>query len=62
MTSWQKALALALGLPSTILGVFFFFQEVVKAGYISQGGAQLILILVVVVMLAKMIHISWRKK
>lgn len=62
MTSWQKALALALGLPSTILGVFFFFQEVVKAGYISQGTAQLILILVVVVMLAKMIQISWRKK
>lgn len=62
MTSWQKALALALGLPSTILGVFFFFQEVVKAGYISQGVAQLILILVVVVMLAKMIQISWRKK
>lgn len=62
MTSWKKALALALGLPSTILGTFLFFQEVVKAGYITQGMAQLILISVVVVILIKMIQVTWKKK
>jgi hypothetical protein len=62
MNSWQKALALALGLPSTILGIFFGFQEVVKAGLISQGWAQIILIVSVVVILIKMIQVSWKKK
>jgi hypothetical protein len=62
MTSWKKALALALGLPSTILGVFFAFQELVKVGLISQGGAQGFLIAIVVVMLIKMIQVSWKKK
>lgn len=62
MTSWKKALALALGLPSTIIGVFFLFQEVVKLGYISQGMAQVILIAVVCVILIKMIQVSWKKK
>lgn len=62
MTSWKKALALALGLPSTIIGVFFFFQEMVKLGYISQGVAQVILIAVVVSILIKMIMVSWKKK
>jgi hypothetical protein len=62
MKSWQKALALALGLPSTILGVFFVFQELVKNGVIGQGLAQLVLILVVVVILIKMILVSWKKK
>lgn len=62
MNSWQKALALALGLPSTILGIFFGFQEVVKAGLISQGWAQFILILSVIVILIKMIQVSWKKK
>jgi hypothetical protein len=62
MTSWKKALAIALGLPSTILGVFFAFQELVKAGLVSQGLAQGFLIAVVVVMLMKMIQVSWKKK
>ena len=62
MTSWQKALALALGLPSTIIGVFFAFQALVVNGIISQGVAQLLLILIVVVILIKMIRVSWKKK
>lgn len=62
MSSWQKALAIALGIPSTILGVFFAFQQLVKAGYISQGVAQGVLVAVVVVMLIKMIQVSWKKK
>lgn len=62
MKSWQKALALALGLPSTILGVFFAFQELVKKGIVTQGQAQIILILVVVTILIKMILVSWKKK
>ena len=62
MKSWQKALALALGLPSTILGIFFVFQELVKLGYVTQGQAQLVLILAVVVILIKMIQVSWKKK
>jgi hypothetical protein len=62
MKSWQKALALALGLPSTIIGVFFGFQELVKAGIISQGWAQVILISVVTLILIKMIMVSWKKK
>jgi hypothetical protein len=62
MTSWKKALALALGLPSTIIGVFFVFQEFVARGVISQGWAQLILILVVSSILLKMILITWKKK
>lgn len=62
MTSWKKALALALGLPSTILGVFFLFQEIVKLGYVSQGVAQAVLIGVVVIILLKMIQVSWKRK
>lgn len=62
MKSWQKALALALGLPSTIIGVFFGFQELVKVGVISQGWAQIILISVVTIILIKMIMVSWKKK
>jgi hypothetical protein len=62
MTSWKKALAIALGLPSTILGVFLGFQELVKVGLISQGVAQGFLIAVVVLMLIKMIQVSWKKK
>jgi hypothetical protein len=62
MKSWQKALALALGLPSTIIGVFFGFQELVKVGVISQGWAQVILISVVTLILIKMIMVSWKKK
>jgi hypothetical protein len=62
MKSWQKALALALGLPSTIIGVFFGFQELVKVGVISQGWAQIILISVVTLILIKMIMVSWKKK
>jgi hypothetical protein len=62
MTSWKKALALALGLPSTIIGVFLLFQEIVKMGYISQGTAQVILIAIVCVILIKMIQVSWKKK
>lgn len=62
MTSWKKALALALGLPSTIIGVFFLFQELVALGYISQGVAQGVLIAVVVSILIKMIMVSWKKK
>lgn len=62
MKSWQKALALALGLPSTILGVFFGFQAIVNAGYISQEWAQGILIASVVLILIKMIQVTWKKK
>lgn len=62
MNSWQKALALALGLPSTIIGVFFGFQALVEAGVISQGVAQLVLLLVVGLILVKMIQVSWKKK
>jgi len=62
MSSWKKALAIALGLPSTIIGVFFGFQELVKAGIITQGFAQGFLIIVVVLMLIKMIQVSWKKK
>ena len=62
MTSWKKALALALGLPSTIIGVFFLFQELVKSGYVSQGAAQGILVAVVCLILIKMIMVSWKKK
>jgi len=62
MTSWKKVLALAMGLPSTILGIFFLFQELVKAGIVTQGFAQGLLIAVVVSILVRMILISWKKK
>jgi uncharacterized membrane protein (UPF0136 family) len=62
MNSWKKALALALGLPSTIIGVFFGFQELVKAGLISQYTAQGVLVAIVVSILIKMIQVSWKKK
>lgn len=62
MTSWKKALALALGLPSTIIGVFLVFQELVKTGFITQGVAQGVLLAVVTLILIKMIMVSWKKK
>ncbi len=62
MTSWKKALALALGLPSTILGAFFMFQLLVEKGVMTSGWAQVLLIAIVVVILLKMIQVSWKKK
>jgi hypothetical protein len=62
MGSWKKALAIALGLPSTILGVFLFFQELVRNKVVTQGAAQIVLISIVIVMLIKMIQVSWKKK
>ncbi|HXH74489.1 MAG TPA: hypothetical protein VNJ08_05965 [Bacteriovoracaceae bacterium] len=62
MNDWKKALALALGLPSTIIGIFFAFQELVKRDIVSQGVAQLILIAAVVLILFKMIMVTWKKK
>ncbi len=62
MSDWKKALGIALGLPSTILGVFLGFQELVKARIVSQEFAQSFLILTVVLMLLKMIQVSWKKK
>jgi hypothetical protein len=62
LNSWQKALALALGLPSTIIALFFLTQQMVDLGYISQGWAQIILLLVVCSILIKMIMVSWKKK
>lgn len=62
MKSWQKALALALGLPSTILGIFFLFQELVNMKVVTQGQAQAVLIAVVLVILIKMIQVTWKKK
>jgi len=61
MTSWKKALALALGLPSTILGTFFLMQELVSLGYISSGISQIVLISIVVSILIKMVMVSWKK-
>jgi hypothetical protein len=62
MSSWQKALGIALGIPSTILGVFFGFQALVERQIISQGAAQGFLVTIVVLMLIKMIQVSWKKK
>lgn len=62
MKSWQKALALALGLPSTIISIFLVFQELVERGVISQGVAITILVLAISSMLFKMIQVTWKKK
>ena len=61
MTSWKKALAIALGLPSTILGLFFLAHELVKSQILTMEIAQTLIIVVVVLMLIKMIRVSWKK-
>jgi hypothetical protein len=62
LNSWQKALALALGLPSTIIALFFITQQLVEMGIVTQGWAQIILLAVVCSILIKMIMVSWKKK
>lgn len=62
MKSWQKALALALGLPSTIIGIFLVFQQLVEKGVISQTVATVILVLSICSILFKMIQVTWKKK
>ncbi len=62
MDSWKKALLLAMGLPSTIIGFFILLQSLVKTKIITQEIAQSILILIVVLILIKMIRVSWKKK
>jgi hypothetical protein len=62
MKSWQKALALALGLPSTIIGIFLVFQQLVEKGLISQTVATIILVLSICSILFKMIQVTWKKK
>lgn len=61
MTSWKKALAIALGLPSTILGLFILTQKLVEHDVLSQGMAQLLIIVIVLLMLLKMIKVTWKK-
>jgi hypothetical protein len=62
MNSWQKALAIALGIPSTILGIFFGAQKLVSLQIVTQLQAQAALIIVVLGMLIKMIMVSWKRK
>jgi hypothetical protein len=47
-SKYIKVLALALGLPSTILGVFILGQELVKNKVISETTAFTILLVIVV--------------
>jgi len=47
-SKYIKVLALALGLPSTILGVFLLGQELVKNKVLSESTAFLILLVIVV--------------
>jgi hypothetical protein len=62
MKSWQRALALALGLPSTIIGIFLVFQELVEKNIISQTTSTIILVLSICSILIKMIQVTWKKK
>jgi asparagine N-glycosylation enzyme membrane subunit Stt3 len=44
---WWNVMALALGLPSLIIGVFFGLYALVTRGILSWGGALIVLILVI---------------
>ncbi len=61
MNDWKKAMVLALGLPSTILGTFFLLNELVKKELISDISSTVILISVILVVLIKMAQIKGGK-
>jgi hypothetical protein len=47
-TKWMKVLALAMGLPSIIIGLFFALYGLVQKEIISWGMALIILLVVIV--------------
>ena len=49
-------MGLAVGLPSTIVGVFFFLYQMVKSGYISWNMLLVILLIVILYFLVLMVR------
>ena len=55
-------MGLALGLPSTMVGLFFFLHQMVQSGYISWNTLLIIMVLVVVSVLGLMVKNVLGKK
>lgn len=62
MLKFIRVMGLAVGLPSSILGLFFVLYELVKAGYISWTALIVILVLVIVLTLLMMVKYVLVKK
>lgn len=55
MHKFILVMGLAVGLPSTMVGLFFFLHHLVQIGYISWNVLLIILVLVVVATLGLMV-------
>jgi hypothetical protein len=62
MLKFIRVMGLAVGLPSTILGLFFVLYEMVKAGYISWTALIVILVSAIVLTLLLMVKYVLVKK
>lgn len=62
MKKFFMVMGLAVGLPSTILGLFFVLNELVKAEIISWNALLIILLVVVSYMLGLMVKYVLAKK
>lgn len=62
MLKFIRVMGLAVGLPSTILGLFFLLYQLVQGGYISWTALIIILVLVVFLTLGLMVKYVLVKK
>lgn len=62
MLKFVRVMGVAVGLPSTILGLFFLLYKLVQAGYISWTALIVILVLVIVLTLGLMVKYVLVKK
>lgn len=62
MQKFLIVMGLALGLPSTMIGLFFLLHQLVQNGYISWNALLIIMVLVVVSVLGTMVkHVLVKK-
>ena len=62
MQKFLLVMGLALGLPSTMIGLFFFLHQLVQKGYISWNVLLIVMVLVVVSVLGLMVKNVLDKK
>lgn len=55
MQKFLLVMGLALGLPSTMVGLFFLLHQLVQNGYISMNVLLIVMVLVVVSVLGLMV-------
>jgi hypothetical protein len=59
---WFKVLALSIGLPSTILGLFLLIQSLINSNYISKTSGTIAGIAIVSVIILQIVIFAFNAK